>query len=249
VDTYQPISPYRNPEWDAELHRIAPRSDTAPWLHLMWEPGEPWEPVGRWVVYRMTHPDGLPGGMRELVMKDMNGPSPRSRGRWVQKSIPTAFVDPDGRPVMRKGVEVYENDPGCFISTRQWQLYRDTGHVGTPYWIIQGTAGGHKRRWSEQERKTSLLFGGPSEPPTIGDLCYAEPDERVWQKLRMGGEMEQRAELLALADRCPELFDDVNDEDATWDERTERRALQAWLSEAVDDATGWAGGAGAAFAY
>lgn len=61
-----------------------------------------------------------------------------------------------------------------------------------PFWVIQGKLGGHKYRFSKDERKYLRLEGKPSDPPLPGDLPYADFDERTltqvlaWNLLRKG---------------------------------------------------------------
>jgi hypothetical protein len=234
--------PKRDPEWDRELERISPRNENVSFFHLVWEPGDPWSPVGRWVVYQMLHGQWIP----DWIKVQLDGENPRSRGRMKWKSVPSAIRGVDGA-YMKKPVLEYEPSGDCIISMRQWLLYRETGCYGNPFWIIQGDQGGHLRRWSVQESKASMLFGGPTEPPTIGDLPYAEPDDRVWSRLRRANEMAMRSQLLAMAEKMPDQFmemieaEQAERDDLTWDEKAERKALAAWLGIEVDEAEGWAG--------
>ena len=49
-------APYEDPYWQDQLSRIAPKSIRYDWLKIVWEPGDEWEPIGRWFIYTMTPP-------------------------------------------------------------------------------------------------------------------------------------------------------------------------------------------------
>lgn len=149
--------------WQPELDAIAPRTESGhTWLKLVWEPGEAWSEVGRWVVYEMT-----PFGRQPTIVTDaLLGPNPRNYGRW------------DGllkRFVRTKSVG---------ITMRQWLLFQETGCFGRPIWVVQGSRGGHKRFWTDVESNLSLMHGGPEVPPAPGDLRYAEPNRVTIDRLK-----------------------------------------------------------------
>lgn len=156
------------PEWQDALERVSgqARSDRVPWLKLVWEPGEAWEPVERWVIYEMiprarllSHRAGRE--QAEAILADLAGPPPVSRRSWKVK---------DGRRVL---------STTCFVTQREWELYRTTGCYGRPYWVLQGDHGGHKKWFNPVEQRLLRLAGRPSEPPDLGDLPYAGWDRRV----------------------------------------------------------------------
>ena len=155
--------------WQPELDHIAPRT-TRGYSHLMlvWEPGEEWAPVERWVVWEMMSLERAPNlGIRQ----DLEGPPPILSRRW----------DPF--------IQLWRQTKPLTINQRQWEIYQRTGLFGRPCWIVQGTKGGHKRFWSDVEQNLILLNAGMGstsmqfDPPAPGDLCYAEPDNRVIARL------------------------------------------------------------------
>lgn len=145
--------------WQQRLDRLFPRSARWSWLKVVWMPGDRWEPVQRWVIYQMTPPQYVP----EFLMDALQGPSPRTLGYYDE--VLDEFVT------------------DSHITLQQWQLYRETGCHGSPLWIIQGSYGGHKRRFAPSERKSLKLRGFPGETPAPGDLPYATMDNRAFEQL------------------------------------------------------------------
>jgi len=173
--------------WQPELDRIAPPTARGlSSLRLVWEPGEPWAPVGRWIIYECVPAERAPMG----IFEELRGPNPRSFGRW----------DPVARVFRRERMFV--------ISRRQWLLYRETGLYGRPLWVVQGSHGGHKREWSEVEQTViGMMTGQPEaiDPPAPGDLPYAEPDERTIVALRGLDLSEKFGSLLHLVSQDEQL--------------------------------------------
>ncbi len=133
-------------------------------LKLVWEPGEEWCPVERWMVYEMHPAHRAPFG----IYWELLGPNPRHFGRW--EGVRKRFI----------------TTRGFNITMRQWLLFRETGFFGRPIWCVQGRYGGHKRWWSDVEANLSRMFTNHQveEPARPGDLEYAEPDLRMVQKLK-----------------------------------------------------------------
>lgn len=224
--------PTPDPEWAAALARLAPRNEHTLWWHLAWVAGDvfdsavretenPLRPKGaieRWVIYKMYPRDLIP--LADIIVPDLLGPNPRNRGRydWQQKR--------------------YHPDPRCNIDMLQWRIFRETGHFGRPYFVLQGAGGGHKRKWSRVESIMAGMKGLPGSPPEIGSLPYAEPDRRTWDAL---ADIPRQAEL---EDRLLEMLKEP--EMMTDEEREEKpkleRAIASWMEQQVDEATGWAGG-------
>jgi hypothetical protein len=218
--------PALDPDWQDALDALAPPADRMASLHLVWESGDPWfiedsddmgiwrdGSVHRWVVYQMLPPERTP----VLVLGDLNGPSPRMRGRYDRYLEEPRFIP----------------DPHCNISQRQWLLYHETGRYGVPYWIVQGSRGGHKRRWNRIESVISRMHGGPKEPPLAGELPYAPFDNRVIHQLAKLDRVRHASYLLERSQRSlhhwqqheRELLAQLKDE--IWDR---------WLADQVRDA-------------
>ena len=128
---------------------------------LVWEPGEAWAPVERWIVYEMMTLERAP---QIGISEDLKGPPPRRFGRYVE-----GFG--------------FKRTRSFTVSQRQWDIYQDTGLYGRPLWIVQGRHGGHKRFWSDLEQNLIRMYLNEPDlecdPPAPGDLAYAEPDDRT----------------------------------------------------------------------
>lgn len=158
--------------WQASLDALFPRNNVFSWLMIRWWAGERWrvrhasgivqtrtEAVQRWVIYQMS----LPGNIPELVLPDLQGPHPRTRGHWEPRT------------------EEWVSD--CNVNRDQWEIYQETGCYAQPFWIIQGDRGGHKRRFTPVETRLLKANGLPGDAPAPGDLPYAELDNRVLSQL------------------------------------------------------------------
>jgi hypothetical protein len=198
----------------AQVHGIAPPSERVSWLHLTWEPGEEGDPVERYVVWQMVPPRATAAILwadgQRLV---------HYRGRWI----------PDPRWPLRLEVGG--------LSATQRRLYRGYGCYAQPFWIVQGTQGGHKRRFSEIERKILRLEGLPDEPPIAGELPYAPVDERVLSRLRDLDQLSKYSKMVDFAERRP--FELENEEKEVI--RSMRSRVLDWLESQIDAAEEEAG--------
>lgn len=199
VEYDPPATRDRIREWQHELDLIAPRNDEVSWLHIGWISGDPWESssmgegyrdttgVGRWCIYQMTPAKRLRGTQAgDLVLPDLEGPHPRTFGWWNARD------------------RVFEQRKVCNVNRYQWDLYRETGCFAQPYWIVQGTKGGHLRRYTPVQQKIAQMNGGEPSPPRIGDLPYAEPDRRTWSAIAQMDLLRAYDMMIDFADRKPE---------------------------------------------
>ncbi|MHC4676313.1 MAG: hypothetical protein ACYTBZ_27795 [Planctomycetota bacterium] len=157
-----------NPEWQADLDRIAPTGGRANWLKIVWYPGEPYEPIGRWVIYEMiVDLSTVPSDF----LIDINGPDPKTVGYWQR----------DG--MLRTGTKRWHSD--SLVSHIQWKLFKETHCYPNLTWIIQGDKGGHLYKFGPTEIECLKKMGGDehSDTPLPGDLPYADYDRRVSSKL------------------------------------------------------------------
>lgn len=153
--------------WQPELDRISgPRTMHGySHLRLLWEPGEDWCPVGRWMIWECMPAERAPLG----AFLDLRGPNPRAFMRYDRVL---------GRP---------KRERNFLINRQQWVFYQETGLYGRPIWVVQGKKGGHKRFWTDVEQSLAQMMfelDEPPEPPAPGDLCYAAPDSRTINALR-----------------------------------------------------------------
>jgi hypothetical protein len=169
--------PKPDPAWQAALDRIAPRTDTGhDHLQLVWEAGDPWSPVQRWVIYTMTPIWRVPMG----IANELRGPAPRTFG----------FYDTSRKKFVRTRQSL--------INQQQWLLFQRYGYFGRPLWVIQGTQGGHLRRFTDVQSQISQMNGGPDEPAAPGELAYAEPDDRTIAKIKFLDVVEKYGDVLNL---------------------------------------------------
>lgn len=156
-------TPYQDPAWQAELNRIAPPNSGLSWLECYWDEGYPHEPVDRWMIGQV-----IPGKNIAPVIREMlEGPNPADHGHFE--------IDEYGHPRWVTDL------PG--ITRRQWHYFRKTGNHLKPYWVVQGSRGGHRVQWSYTERNFIRLNGGDPNPPAPGDLPYAVPDKRTFAEI------------------------------------------------------------------
>lgn len=158
--------PCWDPAWQSELDRLAPRTDRGPaWLKLVWLAGENWLPafhVQRFAVVQMFEPWCVP----PMVLADLRGANPRNHGHWDN--------------VRQRFVSSYNGT----INREQWQWFQETGCYGRVYWIVQGPAGGHRRRWDDLESGLAKTVAGEAQPPAMGELPYQPFSMRVIERLR-----------------------------------------------------------------
>lgn len=178
--TALPVAPETVATWQAQLEAAIPPSEhTVSHLRLVWEPGEPWAPVGRWFLYdcvprsvfersaqqkRMAGCPEYDNGDAVLIA-DLDGLNPRECGTYD--------------PILREFLTT--SDRNC--TERQWKLWHEHRVWGTPFWVIQGTHGGHKWAYNTAERKVLRYAGLPDLPPGPGALPYAPFDNRVLDKV------------------------------------------------------------------
>lgn len=169
----------RTPPADAlaALHRLAPPSAQASHLTLFWVAGTPDDPVQRWLVYQAVPVQHLAEGRLEAFL---------------------AFA-PCRCPTWPAGMRGWDAPcPRCGHRPsperqRVLDYYLATGCLAAPFWVIQGTDGGHKWRYSAEEAAWARWAGLPDEPPAAGELAYADCDQRVVRKLR-AYDLAQRAQ-------------------------------------------------------
>jgi hypothetical protein len=155
--------------WEDWMSEYSPPTDRFKWLKIIHEQGYPWEPIDRFIIYEMLPVKVMDTGEGLLpeILAQLQHPQPPSEmGNYYDHAL---------------GEFVRNED--CLITERAWHLYRETGAWGRPYWVIQGTKGGHKRWFSQIEQQLLRAAGLPHQPPEPGDLPFAEFDDRVKKQL------------------------------------------------------------------
>lgn len=205
-------------QWRHRLRQVSPHNDRLSYLHLVWEPGWYWEPIQRFLLVdcwpNTTTPDG-----RDVVapayLTALQGPDPsglvecdpvtgeRTINRWPDGSLPV-------------------------VTGLQWRVYQETGRYSTPFWVIQGSRGGHKLFLTPVEIRMRKLRGLHADPPAPGDLPYAPFDNRVIDRIQehdrlwqANGNVQQMSRLGRSAHRR--------------EEQKLRRELCDWLDGQLDE--------------
>lgn len=158
--------------------------------------------------------------------------------RWVlYEMTPRAYVDPmlaadlDGpRPSyddFRQGAAI--------ITPLQWDLWRETGCHARPFWVLQGTKGGHKVAYSKDEIALCRVAGLPQEPPAVGDLPYAPLDGRTLRQVVQHDRLKRAKNDLAAFKRGQ--TSEARTREAAEAAKQFRAALVKWLADAVEEPT------------
>ena len=153
------------------------------WLYLRWHEGDPWAPVGRWIVWQVWPKGMYPFGYEEGIGAELAGPHPRSEGHYCGGLGWCPETD-DGRPICLPPKFKWVGGPCQLITKAQWEIARETGGCyATRYWVIQGAGAGHRVDLSPAEVAIAGAHGLPIEMPAMGSLPYLEPHDGVWAML------------------------------------------------------------------
>lgn len=201
--------------WYQAVQEIAPPNESLTWLHLAWEPGDPWEPVERWCIWQMR-PRRL---IRLDALMELQGPNPRSTGHYCAP----------GHCLCDVKYGAWRGGAATVIDRMQWELYQQTGCYGTRWWIVQGHTGGTLRRFTTIQSKLSRIAGGPTDPPLPGELCYAPVDNRVLRQIAERDRMRNYGLMTDFLLRSPEQLDADEKEGA----KAAKRALRDWIGTQV----------------
>jgi hypothetical protein len=159
--------------WTDDLASIFPPSATVPYPVLFWHAGIEYQPTQRWVLYLL---EPVLARVPDYLLEACQGRDPREWGEWVSPEI----VQDDGSKLHGEPRWVTES----FISHEQWVLFRETHCYPQLFWIIQGDQGGHRWRLTELEQAFLRSIGREdADTPMIGELPYAQYDNRVREKL------------------------------------------------------------------
>lgn len=153
------------PGWQEELDRVVPRTERGAWLKLVWDPGMPYEPVSRWVIYEMQ---GDLSRVNPRLLAEFFRPPPRQDGLWV----------PDTSVLGRRRWHSHST-----ISQMQYDLFHAHRAYPSKLWIVQGHGGGHKWALSTAEDRLFRFRCEGQEWPAPGELPYANPDRRTFEML------------------------------------------------------------------
>lgn len=168
--TYDPpVSHDTIAQWQRDLDAVTYMGPQLSRLIIRWEPGDPWQPIGRFLIWQCLDPLITP--IEPWVLKGLNGPSPRSKGHYCAEGW--CLCD---EPRYR-----WVGGATRFVDKETWRLYRETGLYGQRWWTIQGSNGGHRFQLAKDELASHVLHikTGKTDTPPAGDLPYAPFDRRV----------------------------------------------------------------------
>lgn len=172
--TYDPpVSHATIRDWQKELDRAVPVTEKLSRLVIRYEPGDPWQPIHRFLIWQCVDPKHVE--IEPWILNALNGPSPRSRGHYCAP----------GWCLCELKSNRWVGGATRLIDTATWRLYRDTGLYGQRWWTIQGNNGGHRFQWAKDELAShvSHLKTGNADTPCPGDLPYAPFDRRVVRQI------------------------------------------------------------------
>jgi hypothetical protein len=215
--------------WQDRLESIVPRADSLSWLWLRWEPGDPWQPVNRWVIWQIrpltvTRPE---------YVAALRGPDPRSTGHACVRSHYAGKID----CLCPRKREMWVGGANPLIDRAQWEVYRETGGFGTRWWSIQGPPGGHRYRLDKWESKVSRIHGGPEDTPAIGDLPYQDFSELVVSKIIPYDNVRQWKHIMDYAHRNPDTLDAIEQAGVLEAQTAMWHWLESQVGKSVDGLT------------
>lgn len=180
-----------DPEWVRTLALMTPASERISSLVIRWHAGsvrraspfrkETWIPIERWLIYQRVPMYATP--------LTLHAPPPSTNRR----------------------VRSHPRHPNLVLGLMdrvQRDLYRETGCYHQPYWVLQGTQGGHRRNYDRTEEQLAQLLRLPQEPPALGKERYAEPDVRTWAKLYELDTLRRYKKMLAFDKRSVAELDE-----------------------------------------
>lgn len=179
--TTAPVSPKTLWEWEQLVKQASPRHDHLSWLYPVYEPGWPWEPVGRMMLFE-TYPNDV---VNPDFLTELQGPDP------AQLTTRDPFTGVINQKTM--------------VTAMQWRIYQKIGRLAKPFWVVQGDGGGHKVFFSTEEKKLLRMAGYPDSLPAPGELPWAPIDERVighihrYDKLRKASGNVRRMQRMSAA--------------------------------------------------
>ena len=202
-----PVDPATLARWRADLETLSPHHDQTSFLHLVYEPGWPWEPVGRLMLY-----DCPPLGVTKWeFLEEVRGPSPDTKTHY----------DPITGQVTGT----------TLCNQTQWNIYQEIGRFSYPWWVIQGDKGGHKVQFTPREQVFLKGMDLPTSPPACGSLPYAPFDERVKVQIVKHDKLVKAYGDLKVMQHMATTGSSYQQEE----DKQFRRKLMQWLADQVRD--------------
>lgn len=169
-----PFSKTTLAEWQRQLDAEFYRGERGSRLLIRWEASEPWQTLDRLMLWIGVDPRYVE--IEPWVRKALYGPSPRSKGHYCAP----------GYCLCEQKQNRWVGGATKFLDSQTWRIYRETGLYATRWWIIQGSRGGHRYRWDQEELAAVVanMKGLGNQPPAVGGLPYAPFDARVLRAIR-----------------------------------------------------------------
>lgn len=160
--------------WQRELDDVFYLGPQLSRLVVRYEPGDPWQPIGRYLLWQCVDPSYVL--IEPWNLKALNGPSPRSTGHYCAP----------GWCLCDEKTNRWRGGASRFVDKETWRLYQETGLFGQRWWTIQGTKGGHRFQLAKDELASHVMNikTGQSDTPSAGDLPFAPFDARVIRAIR-----------------------------------------------------------------
>ena len=218
------------PEWQERLDAIAPPARTVSSLRLLWEAGDPWDPIERWVIWQVWPEGRLPVWVDP---EGLNGPGPRSVGHYCGDGC-----QPNGQLWCRCEVKQHRwvgGPSNCAgISQQHYDLWHQPGPYHrrwhSRYWVMQGPYGGHRYNLNLIEQTVCRMFNRPAEMPPLGALPYCEPDERTWHALGAADQLRAHQRIKDFLEQDPAQR--ARDEEALIEQAAAQ--LMKWIDEQME---------------
>lgn len=216
-----PVSRETIARWQQMLDREYPRGPRFVKLLIHWEPGDPWQPIGRFFIWQAFNPKTI--RIEPWILKALQGPAPRSRGHYCGAGY--CYCD-----IKRNR---WHDGTTKHVDRQQWSLFHETGLYATRWWGIQGLHGGHRYKWEQNEPASlvSAMQEKGNQPPMVGDLPYAPFDSRVLRAIRREHNIARAARRLSsLQQRKESLAKDEQDEALAT-----QKILWDWCGQQVEE--------------
>lgn len=220
--TYDPPhSPATIRDWQRELDAHTYQGPRISQLVIRWEPGDPWQPIGRYLIWQCVDPMYVT--IEPWIRKALHGPSPRSKGHYCAPGWCFCEIKANR----------WTGGATKLIDTATWRLYRDTSLYGQRWWTIQGEHGGHRFQWASDELAATAaqVKGKPTQTPAPGDIPFAPFDQRVIRAVLA----ERRVSALVDALKsigATKASMDREDQEAT---EAKAKAIWDWTGDRVEE--------------
>jgi hypothetical protein len=196
--SYQP--PVSRPviaSWQRALDREFPRGPRYVRILLEWEAGDPWQPVGRFMLWQAFNPAHL--RIEPWVLQALQGPAPRATGHYCGAGYCFCALKRNR----------WHDGTTKQIDMHQWRIFHETGLYATRWWCVQGIHGGHRYKWEQSEPAAliSAMKEKASQPPEVGSLVYAPVDGRVLRAIRREHNIARAARRLESLQKRKQALD------------------------------------------